>query len=274
MTIRVQPNDLTQNVQLLLPASFSAEQPDVITITVGAAPLPADTVTLTETGNATHVFAGAFGPGTVTLTFATVPSLSTAADTINATLAKALAGQTVSSVALSFIETGEATNVFTVAPPSATSYQVQTSPGGPAHPGTFLPTIVRFPASAGQCLIAVGYKINIMDRDWSLKLKTYQGEEYAYVVDDNDKPVVFNPSLYAQTDIQTQKVDPAKGFQLEIKAANGTKIWSSPKPLGVAHGLVIYGAEGAWAEDFPATGRTEFRAMSVSRGSGQRGCAS
>lgn len=248
VNIHVLPNDLTQDVQLQLPASFSATDADAITMTLGVAP-STETVTLTETGPATHIFAGPYGPATITLTFAQPPMLTAAVDTLSATLAKSFASQTVSSVSLSLIENGETTNAFAVVPPANPSYQVSTSTGGTAHPGNFFPTIVRFPAGVGQSLITAGYKISIMEHDWSLKLKTYEGEEYAYVVDDNDKPVVFNPSLYAQTDIQTKKLVDGK-FPLTIKGANGEKIWGKDEILSVARGLLIYGATGATAKDY------------------------
>ena len=248
VNIHVQASDLTQAVQLQLPASFSATQADTITMTMGVAPAT-ETVTLTETGDATHIFTGQRGSSTVTLAFAQTPALTAAADNLSATLTKSLSGQTVSSIPLSFVETGATTNAFNVQPPTNPSYDVTTSSGGSSDPGNFYPTIVRFPAGIGQSLITAGYKIAIMEHDWSLKLKTYQGQEYAYVVDDNDKPVVFNPSLYAHTDIQTKKLINGK-FPLTIKGPNGEKLWGKDEMLTVASGLLIYGTTGATAKDY------------------------
>ena len=116
VNIHVQASDLTQDVQLQLPASFSPAQADTITMTMGVAPAT-ETVTLTETGDATHIFSGQRGSGMVTLAFAQTPALTAAVDNLSATLTKSLSGQTVSSIPLAFVETGATTNAFNVQTP-------------------------------------------------------------------------------------------------------------------------------------------------------------
>jgi len=60
-------------------------------------------------------------------------------------------------------------------------------------------------------------RVETMDRDWKLRRKDFGDGEYLYLVDEQDKAVVFNPSANAHTHFQTKPIF-EKEWKFKIKA--------------------------------------------------------
>ena len=98
-----------------------------------------------------------------------------------------------------FVETGPVTKNFIL--------KELTASGGAfpkTHPGTFLPIMLRFPVNGA--MEAETVRIKTLDREWKLKKKDFGDGEYLYLVDDQEKATVFNPSVNAHTHIQTKPI--------------------------------------------------------------------
>ena len=72
-------------------------------------------------------------------------------------------------------------------------------------PGNFLPVVMRLPEL--ECFAGANLQVNTMGRNWNVKKKNFGDGGYYYLVDDQDKAVIFNPSAYAHTHIQTKPID-------------------------------------------------------------------
>jgi Protein-glutamine gamma-glutamyltransferase len=100
-----------------------------------------------------------------------------------------------------FTESGPTTGKFIKTILSATCSELPKN-----SPGNFMPIVMRLPD--WDCFEAADFRINTMGRDWKVKYIPYfaGNESHCFLVDDQDKPVIFNPSAYAHTHIQTKKI--------------------------------------------------------------------
>ena len=77
------------------------------------------------------------------------------------------------------------------------------SPDATPGPGTFLPTLLRFPAPTD---IAPNLQIRAFSRNWNIKQMNFGDGEYWYAVDPMGNATVFLPAAYAQSFIQTMPI--------------------------------------------------------------------
>ncbi len=108
-----------------------------------------------------------------------------------------------------FVESGATTKQFTYSRMNAVCQGFTKT-----DPGFFLPIILRLPAI--EILETEDIAVEVMGREWKMKMKNFGDGKYCYLVDDQDKAVVFNPECYAHTHIQTKPIDGA-WFEAEFK---------------------------------------------------------
>ncbi len=100
-----------------------------------------------------------------------------------------------------FTESGPTTGKFIQTLLSATCSELPKN-----SPGNFMPIVLQLPP--WDCFEAADFRIHTMGRDWKVKRHDPEWvDPHSYLVDDQDKAVIFNPSAYAHTHIQTKPVD-------------------------------------------------------------------
>lgn len=191
--------DLIDNIEMT--ASLDPGSADVIRYYTGPASSGDPGELMTETANTSKRFA--FDPDT----FVQVEILSSGALTssIDSLSVRLHYGSQHRDIELT--ETGAESNHFVHSECVASCSKFP-----PTAPGTFLPIAVRFPVVA--MLQAGDVRIETMGRMWKLAVKNFGDGEYLYIVDDQGKAVVFNPSAYAQTHIQTKPLDLTWAFNV------------------------------------------------------------
>lgn len=114
-----------------------------------------------------------------------------------------------------FIETGATTKQFTYSQRKATCQSFPKT-----DPGFFLPIMMRLPPL--DSFAAENLTVRTMDHNWRLKKINFGNGEYFYLVDDEDKAVVFNPECYAHTHIQTKALLAGQDWVFDLQRAGAS----------------------------------------------------
>ncbi len=228
-----------QDYLLTFPIGYDDSQPGTVNLEVGHGTPAAQSITLHESATGSKTFSGSVAESTYELSLENFSALTAAVDSFKALITVRATGALAKTLQLALVETGAATNSFEPDTQQAgNSKQVSLALMGSSAPGNFHPTMVRMKGEVATFTGTNTIKLRIMDRDWNMKYNQIDGG-YWYAVDDNDKPVVFNPSLNAHTDIQTKKVDETKGF--EVKFLKSTGEVAGTATLNIVQGLVVHG---------------------------------
>jgi hypothetical protein len=222
----------TSQLNVALSAALNSAVADQITFYTGSTPSGDPGETYTETGADTKIF-NAGASSTFQVEVRNPQPLTSDVDTLSIRLTWDPGTAQERHTDYSLTETGAETNTFS----TGTLYSAGVSQPVVNHPGNFLPIIICFPPL--DVLKDEDLTINIMDRDWKLKEISTGGLYGLFVVDDQDNPVVFNPSAYAHTHIQTKKVSLAEGFK--VKFSSGAAL--AEVTLHVIQGLVVQGSD-------------------------------
>jgi hypothetical protein len=100
-------------------------------------------------------------------------------------------------------------------------------------PGTYLPTLLRIRVPPGVTLPPLA-KIDAFDRPWDIRQIDFGDGLYWYAVDPLQNAAVFLPAAYANSFIQTKKLD----LEFTARIVNGAQEISKSK-ITVERGLVV-----------------------------------
>jgi hypothetical protein len=98
-------------------------------------------------------------------------------------------------------------------------------------PGTFLPTLLRFPAPPA---IAPGLQIQAFGRNWDIRRMNFGDGDYWYAVDPRGHATVFLPAANAQSFIQTMPV----AIDFTARIVDGQLVVDQDK-INVTSGLIV-----------------------------------
>jgi len=198
--------DLGGDLNLVLPGAFNPSEADTVTAYIGARDPSAEDFPLVESGPNTLSFNGNTSWADSTVTLVDFQGLTAEVDTLHTQWSFLAPDGSTESYDVQMTETGAETRHFVYNLGIENVYDVSYGRSS-TDSGTFLPFIVRIKAPAG---VLTGDTVNTFDRDWALKRLNYGDGEYEYVIDDQEKPVVFLPAAYAQTHIQCKPIIPGQ----------------------------------------------------------------
>ncbi len=218
---------------IVLTGSLTATAADTLRYFTGEESQGDPSELLPETGAATRMFQASPTADDLKVEILAGGTLTPAADSLTVRLWTKTAPSVFSHRDVTFVETGPATNNFVLKELTASC---STFPK--THPGTFLPIMLRFAVNGAMAAEAV--RIKTMDKEWKLKKKDFGDGEYLYLVDDQDKATVFNPSVNAHTHIQTKPIPDS--WVADVLHVNGAAADSQAKiTLQKINGLLVEG---------------------------------
>jgi len=211
--------------------AFNPSDADTVTAYIGARDPSAEDFPLLETGPNTLSFNGNTSWADSTVTLVDFHGLTAEVDTLHAQWSFLAPDGSSESYDVQMTETGAETRHFVYNLGIENVYDVSYGRSS-TDSGTFLPFIVRIKGPAG---VLTGDTVNTFDRDWALKRLNYGDGEYEYVIDDQEKPVVFLPAAYAQTHIQCKPL----GAMVQCNLKTGEEYAIGAKQLKIVSGLVV-----------------------------------
>ncbi|HET6456166.1 MAG TPA: hypothetical protein VFI02_17310 [Armatimonadota bacterium] len=228
--------DLGGCLSLVLPAAFDPQQAETTTTFMGDRDPDTGDSLLTETSLDSLEFTGVASWANVTVSLVDFQALTSAVDTIHTEWIFHYRDGSEGLLQVQMTETAAESCRFTYDLGEESIYTVSAGHIG-TGPGTFLPAMIRIHAPLD--VLGEDARVNTFDRDWELKNLDFRGGACYYVVDDQEKAVVFLTAAYAQTHIQCK---PLHGEWDPSLVINGKKIaLLIPEEVGL---IVLYDRVG------------------------------
>jgi len=234
--------ELGGSMTLVCPTAFNASMIDTVQVHMGELADAGSSYPLNETALGSKVFNGDCPWGDTTIDLSVAATLTNAVDTLVITSKFTDPESILRTVGGSFTETGAMTGTFVIGLGPIQRDAIVPSDFSSGGTGTFLPSIVRLALPAGTYTESQ-LAVRAFDRKWKLLNINFGDGPFAYVVDDQYKPVVFLPSKNAHTHIQTKPL-PKRVFIIETVLESETdteQIFKDViKIIPVVQGLRLY----------------------------------
>jgi len=211
--------DLGGCISLALPETFDPQELDSVTCYMGDRDPEPDDFPLAENPSTPLEFNGNASWADVTVSLVDFQPLTSAIDTIDTEWTFRYRDGSEGLLQVEMTETAAESCRFTYDLGVENIYTISGGHIG-TGPGTFLPAMIRIHAPLD--VLGKDARVNTFDRDWELKRLDFGDGTCYYVVDDQEKAVVFLPAAYAQTHIQCKPVHGKWEPSLDI---NGKKVY-------------------------------------------------